>query len=163
MIRGRCVRFIASNQARSGKHQIAFFDPSVNFDSVPHSKELLDLGKLLLGGHGLVSGSIDVQALTTALVIAVLPCTRNNVQRSVFRANRSLGAHRNGHNGREQSWQLKNSLPRNAPKDFALGSPTNLQTTFSIRVDTFYPRKFGCFEKNGVFHSHSRLHALTRR
>jgi hypothetical protein len=26
-----------------------------------------------------------------------------------------------------------------------------LQTTFSIRVDIFYPPNFGCFEKNGLF------------
>jgi hypothetical protein len=26
-----------------------------------------------------------------------------------------------------------------------------LQTTFSVRVDIFYPPNFGCFEKNGLF------------
>jgi hypothetical protein len=26
-----------------------------------------------------------------------------------------------------------------------------LQTTFSVRVDIFYPPNFGCFEKSGLF------------
>ncbi len=40
----------------------------------------------------------------------------------------------------------KTHSPENGRKNFALGC---LQTTFSIRVDIFYPPNFRCFEKNG--------------